>query len=261
MAELLPHHRRAALALNAATLNHRIAQLSPDVFAAMGLFEARTIVTDNVARWEQRGHSVHGWAANMMNPSRRAAHGLAEPIIGAVMDTNVIDDHQHIDLARFHTPLIGAGLAIRLNMDLPATEINTTDIRRCASALLTALVIYDSRLADSDNGIAQQADNGGFGAAVIAQRGKAFTKVDAKSVVATLSHEGKEVNTASGKSLMGDPLEAGAWIANALCAMGRPAREGDLLILGSCTNVSPLSAGTWQASIPMLGDVTMTTNR
>lgn len=261
MAELLPHHRRAALVLNAATLNHRTAELTTDVLHDMALDQARTIVADNVSRWEQRGHRCLGWSGNLINPSRREAYGLNEPIVGAIMDTTMVEDGQRVDLARFNTPLIGAGLAIRLNMDLPASGCKTTDIRRCASALLSGLVIYDSRIINNKSGIALQADNGGIGLVVIGQRGKAFTKVDAKSVVATLSHNGKERGTGSGMSLMGDPVETGAWIANQIGAIGRPAREGDVLFLGSCTPVEPLTEGTWTAAIPMLGEVSLTATR
>lgn len=258
MVELLPHHRRAALILNAATLNHRTAELGADTLDDMSLDQARTIMVDNVGRWEQRGHQCLGWSVNLVNPSRRTSYGLDEPIVGAIMDTTVIEDGQRVDLARFNSPLVGAGLAIRLNMDLPASDCKTTDIRRCASALLAGLIVYDSRIVDNTSGVALQADNGGIGIVVIAQRGKAFTKVDAKSVVATLSHNGKERGEGSGMSLMGDPVEAGAWIANQVGALGRPAYEGDVLFLGSCTPLEPLTEGTWTASIPMLGEVSFT---
>ena len=261
MADLLPHHRRAALALNAAFLNHRTAHLNPEEMDAMGLAEARTILADNATRWEQRGHTRLGWAANMMNSSRREAHGLSEPIVGAMLEDQVLDDGQRVDLARFNDPLIGAALAVRLNMDPPAQGCNTADIRRCASALLAAIVIYDTRITDSTSGIAQQADNGGFGAAVIAQRGKAFTKVDAKSVVATLTHDRTDVGSGSGMSLMGDPVEAGAWITNTVGTMGKALHEGDLILLGSCTKVVPLTEGHWKAAIPMLGEISLTVTR
>lgn len=261
MAELLPHHRRAALVLSAATLNHRTAELSADEITDMTLDQARTIVADNVCRWEQRGHQSMGWSVNLVNPSRREAYGLSEPIVGAIMDHAMIEDGQRVDLARFNNPLIGAGLAIRLNMDLPVSGCKTTDIRRGTSALLAGLVVYDSHIINNESGVALQADNGGIGLVVIAQRGKAFTKVDAKSVVATLSHNGKERGSGSGMSLMGDPVETGAWIANQIGAMGRPAREGDVLFLGSCTPVEPLTEGTWTAAIPMLGEVSLTATR
>lgn len=258
MVDLLPHHRRAALVLNAATLNHRIAELSPDELNAMTLDQAKTIMVDNVGRWEHRSHHVVGWAANLVNPSRRAAHGLDTPIVGAIMDYAVVEDGQRIGLSRFTNPIIGAGLAIRLNMDLPTQNCTTLDIRRCASALLAGLVVYDSRIINNESGIALQADNGGIGLVAIAARGKAFTKVDAKSVVATLRHNRNEVGTGSGMSLMGDPVEMGAWIANHIGAIERPAREGDVLFLGSCTPIVHLTEGTWTAAIPMLGEISLT---
>ncbi|WP_336249747.1 hypothetical protein [Stomatohabitans albus] len=258
MAELLPHHRRAALALNAAVLHHRIASLSQDELGDMDIEQGRIIVADNTARWLQRGLTLGGWAANLMNPSCRDAYGLHEPIVGAVMANTVVDDGQTIDLSRFHAPTIGGGLVFRMNMDLPTRESTTVDIRRSVSAVLAALIIYDSRLEVSANGIALQADNGGFGGAVIAARGKALTKVDVKSAVATLIHNGKEMGSGAGKSLMGDPVEAAAWIVNVVCAMGYSIREGQELILGTCTPIQPLRTGTWRVSIPMVGDVSLT---
>lgn len=260
MSDLLPHHRRAALALNAATLNHRVAALSTGELADMSLDDGRTIVADNVHRWIQRGYALKGWSANMMNPSRQEAHGLNEPIVGAVMDHSVIEDGQHIDLSRFHTPLIGTAMVVRLNMELPQHGCTTLDIRRCVSSVLAGLLIVDSRLEDPSNGIAQQADNGGFGAIVLPQRGKALTKVDVKSALATLTHEGKTIGEGSGMTLMGDPLEAATWMANVIGDMGERVGEGDVLVIGACTPTVPLTPGTWTGAIQMVGEVTLKVN-
>lgn len=257
MADLLPHHRRAALTLNAATLNHRTVMLRPEEMAGMGLGEARRIVTDNVERWAQRGLTRVGWGSTMMNPSRQEAHGIDEPIVGALMASMVVEDGQRVALERFHQPLIGATLAFRMNMDLPDQSVSKVDIRRCTSAIHAAITVADTRLEDGSSGIAQQADNGGLGLVVMTGRGKALTKVDVTTVLATVTHNGKEVGSGSGRSLMGDPIEAAAWVATTVAQMGCPVKANEVIVLGACTPVVPLTPGEWTVSVPILGECTL----
>jgi 2-oxo-3-hexenedioate decarboxylase/2-keto-4-pentenoate hydratase len=54
---------------------------------------------------------------------------------------------------------------------------------------------------------------------------------------------GGEVGTGSGGDILGHPLEALAWLANALAARGRSLAAGEFVLLGSVVQTRWVEAG------------------
>ena len=58
-----------------------------------------------------------------------------------------------------------------------------------------------------------------------------------------LGLERYEVGTGHGGDILGHPLEARAWLANAMAARGRQLKAGELLPLGSAVETKWIAAG------------------
>ncbi len=68
-------------------------------------------------------------------------------------------------------------------------------------------------------------------------------KLDLAQVTARLSISGGEIGSGSGSDVMGNPLNALAWLADKLAAAGTPMRRGMIVMTGSMVPIQYPSAG------------------
>ena len=67
--------------------------------------------------------------------------------------------------------------------------------------------------------------------------------LDLPNLKVTLSKNRQEVAVGTGEAVLGNPLEAVAWLANKIAQHGGRIEAGDIILSGSMTTPQPVAAG------------------
>jgi 2-keto-4-pentenoate hydratase len=130
-------------------------------------------------------------------------------------------------------------------------------VLRATDFALPALEIVDSRIADWDITIVDTvADNASSGLFVLGAAPVPLTGLDLRGVRMTMTRGGEPVSEGAGADCLGGPLNAAAWLASTLAAMGDPLRAGDVVLTGALGPMAVAAPGDrFEARISQLGRV------
>jgi 2-keto-4-pentenoate hydratase len=126
-----------------------------------------------------------------------------------------------------------------------------------ADHAVAAIEIVDSRIADWQITFADTvADNGSAACFVLGKQRKALAGLDLYTCGMALEVNGAVASVGAGAACLGHPLNAAAWLARILVALGEPLRTGDIVLTGALGPMVPLSRGSHvKATIGGLGSV------
>jgi 2-keto-4-pentenoate hydratase len=121
-----------------------------------------------------------------------------------------------------------------------------------ASQVFPAIEVVASRFENESPACLAIGDNGSHGRLLLGEHlqldGKLWAQTftsqasfQAKPV--TISINGRELARGSGFDVMGSPLLALTWLANALHQQGHALRQNDVVITGTMTGITPATAG------------------
>ena len=136
--------------------------------------------------------------------------------------------------------------------------MHVADAARAVDFVLPALEIVDSRIREWKISIFDTvADNASSGAVILGSTPAWLSDVDLSLAGCVLSKGGLIVETGAAAAVLGSPLNALAWLANTIGAMGVRLEPGHTVLSGSMTRALPASAGdSVTASIGGIGTVT-----
>ncbi|MCP4380936.1 MAG: hydratase [Hyphomicrobiales bacterium] len=160
----------------------------------------------------------------------------------------------------FHRIGVECEIAVRIGHDLdPAQAPFTTDtVAEAITEYMAAIEIVDDRYADwrATDTPTLIADD--FFAAGCVLGDPVARRMNARNLIGTTTVNGKEVGRGQGTDVMGDPLNALAWLAGSLALRGEMLRRGDIVLTGSLVETRWLSPGdSASALISGLGEVSL----
>ena len=128
-------------------------------------------------------------------------------------------------------------IAVRLAKPLPADRApyDRASVAGAVGAGMAAIEVVDDRYEDyrSLDTPTLIADDFFNAACVLGAPVERWRELDLASVWGRMRINGSEVGSGRGGDILGHPLEALAWLANALAARGRALAAGDFVLLGS----------------------------
>ncbi len=147
-----------------------------------------------------------------------------------------------------------------LGKPLAGPGVTVADVIRATDYILPSIEIVDSRVADWKIKIADTiADNASSAAVILGGRPTRLTDVDPALIGALLRKNGETVETGCSGAVLGNPVNAVAWLANKVAAFGVTLEPGHVIMPGSCTRMVPIAAGdVIRADFDGLGHVTAT---
>lgn len=206
------------------------------------------------------GRLVKGHKIGLTSKVIRDISGSDEPDFGALFDDMFIPEGSTVSKATFNRGVaVEIELAMIIGRTLRGPGINVVDVIRATEWVLPAIEIVDSRYLRPGPGplvVDSVADAAWCGGIVLGGNPRALSQFDVRAVTGTL-HINDEVRaTGTSAAVMGNPLNAVAWLANKLAEFGVAIETGHLVMSGSFIAIARLRAGDHvRASFDHFGDV------
>jgi 2-keto-4-pentenoate hydratase len=211
----------------------------------------------NTRFWQAQGRKIVGRKIGLTAKVVQQQLGVDQPDFGVLFDDMQIEDGGTLSGMRVIQPRAEAEVALILGRDLNKAEATADDVFAAADHAVAAIEIVDSRIADWQITFADTvADNGSAACFVLGKQRKALAGLDLYTCGMALEVNGAVASVGAGAACLGHPLNAAAWLARILVALGEPLRTGDIVLTGALGPMVPLSRGSHvKATIGGLGSV------
>ncbi|MGH7056147.1 MAG: 2-keto-4-pentenoate hydratase [Stellaceae bacterium] len=184
---------------------------------------------------EQEGRgAVAGWKIGLTTPVMQKLCGVNEPCYGAIFAREVHRGRAELRAADYCRLGVESEIAFRLGADLPQGG-DRDEIAAAVEAAMAAIELIEDLGADYQrlDARAMVAGNVWNAGVVLGDPVAAWRQSDPAQAQARLLLNGREIGSGRGGDVMGDPLNALAWLAAALAAAGTPLRRGMIVMTGS----------------------------
>ncbi|GLX07986.1 fumarylacetoacetate hydrolase family protein [Microbispora sp. NBRC 16548] len=201
------------------------------------------------------GRTRAGRKVGLTNPLVQAKAGVNEPDYGTIMDDMVFHDGAVFDPKDYVKPKIEAEVAFALKKDLHAWDIPT--IEDAIDFIAPAFELVDCHYENYGMKIVDTiADNAACAGIILGDR-QPYGRVDLRDVRLSLTRDGVEITSGVGRNVMGNPINAIAWLARTACEQDVPLQAGELLLPGSIGLIMDFDFGPlYRADITGVGSVT-----
>lgn len=193
------------------------------------------------------GEPVTGWKIGATSPEAQKMLQCDGPVYGPLFQSATFASGEAIPLT---AGTLGAEceFAFRIAADQPAGQAghDRETITALVQSCHPAIEIVGRRVA-SDGFPPVSAALADFGMNVAFIHGPAIPddrSVDLAAAPVRGLVDGEETNAGHGRNVLGHPLNALAWLANALAERGDGLKAGDWVTTGTCLGVVPVKAGS-----------------
>lgn len=183
--------------------------------------------------------------------------GVDQPDYGMLFADMALGDGEEVPKGRLIQPKVEAEVAFVLGRDLKDERLTIADVIRAVEFCIPAIEIVDSRVADWKIKIVDTiADNASAGLFVLGCEPKPLRKLDLRMCGMVMESKGEQICVGAGAACMGNPVVAMLWLARTMARVGRPLKEGDVVMSGSLGPMTPVMWGdVVEARISGLGSV------
>ena len=236
-------HEDAARSLRMAYRGVTIPSLR-DVLDPTDAAGAYAIQEINTQIWLAEGRRLIGRKAGLTAEAVQKQLGVDQPDFGALFEDMRVEDGGLLDPARCIQAKAEAEIAFVLGSGLLSPLSTPAEVAAAVATVHAAIEIVDSRIANWNITFADTvADNGSSAFFVLAEAGLPLGGLDLECAAMTMTVNGKVVSTGIGAAVMGNPLNAAAWLARTLAEAGEPLKAGDVLLAGALGPMVALKAG------------------
>lgn len=227
-------------------------------FPELTLDDAYRIQLEYVERKKMEGARVIGKKIGATSKAIQSMFGVGQPDYGHLFDTMMYADGDTVPLERLLQPKVECEIAFVLKKDLTGPDVTAIDVIEATDYIVPAIEIIDSRIEDWRIRFEDTvSDNGSSALVVMGTSPAKLDGLDLSLLGMNVLHNGKYVESAAGAAVLGNPLHAVAWLANALSAYGVPLLAGEIILSGAFTKALPIEDGdTFTAEFAHLGSVT-----
>jgi 2-keto-4-pentenoate hydratase len=191
--------------------------------------------------------SLAGHKIGCTTPVMQRFLGIPNPCAGGVFAPTVQHERGTFRHADFLHVGVECEVAVRLAHELPAERApyDRHAAGAAVAACMAAIEVVDDRYEDyrsldAPTLIADDFFNAGC---VLGAPVERWRELDLTALRGRMTINGVVVGTGRGGDILGHPLEALAWLANALAVHGRHLRAGEFVLLGSVVETRWVEAG------------------
>jgi 2-keto-4-pentenoate hydratase len=249
---------RAADLLREAYASRRTIEPLTSTFTGMSVDDAYDVQLFWVAEQGRVGRKVRGHKVGLTSAAMQRQLGVDQPDFGHLLDDMLYEESQEVSMSRLFQPRIEPEVAFVLKKPLAGPGVTAAHVAQAVDYAVPSLEIIDSRVTDWRIALADTiADNASSAAVVLGATRWRLSDIDMVDAVVEVTRNGETVANGTTGAVMGNPLEAVAWLANALGARGQSLQPGHVVLPGSCTAAIAIGAGdSVTASFAKAGAVT-----
>ncbi len=190
------------------------------------------------------GETIVGWKVGLTSAAMQQQLGVDQPDYGPLLTRHVIPADGVVDMRELIAPRIEAEIAFVLGSPLRGPGVSRDDVLAATSAVAASLEIIDSRVANWKIRLADTiADMASSARVVVSEARMELDGVDLLAERVILERNGERAAEGVGAAVLGDPLEAVAWAANTLGALGVTLEAGHVVMPGAMHASVPVAAG------------------
>jgi len=221
---------------------------------AVGAYAIQRINTEHRMK---DGRRVVGCKIGLTARAVQAQLGVDQPDFGMLFDDMGFGDSEPVPMTCLHQPKVEAEVAFVLGRDLSMPNPGHVDVLKAIDHVLPAVEVVGSRIANWNiRFVDTVADNASSAAYVLGSTPRLLREVDLRLCGMVMTKRGEPVSVGAGAACLGHPLNAVAWLARTMAALGHPLRAGDLVLSGALGPMVSVSAGdVFDVSINGLGGV------
>jgi len=221
----------------------------------ISLDDAYRIQLRMIERRLAAGETIIGKKIGVTSKAVQDMLKVYQPDFGQLTSAMVYHEGQAIPVDTLIAPKAEAEVAFILKADLNGPGITVADVLRATDFVLPCFEIVDSRIRDWKIKIQDTvADNASCGVFVLGGTPRSLRGFDLSVAGMVVEKNGDIVSTSAGASVQGSPVNAVAWLANTLGALGIPLKAGEVILSGSQSPLMPVIAGdSFTCSVGGLG--------
>jgi 2-keto-4-pentenoate hydratase len=206
------------------------------------------------------GTKIVGKKIGLTSRAMQEMLGVDRPDYGHILDDMVFNEDAAIDTGRFISPKVEFEIAFVLKEDIDGANVTLENVADAIDYALPAAEIIDSRIRDWKIKFEDTvADNGSSAGAVLGAGHVTLNNLDLPSVKMEVFKNDEKISEGEGAAVLGNPLKAVVWLAEALHEYGITLKAGEVILAGALTKAEEVESGdTFKATFDDLGEVEVT---
>lgn len=228
-----------------------------ETFPNMTIEDAYAIQLAQIERKVRNGSVIIGKKIGLTSKAMQEMFQVAEPDYGHLLDHMLHIDGDMICLDSFLQPKLEFEIAFMLKEDLQGPGVDIVDVLNATDYIAPAFEVIDSRISDWKIKFADTvADNGSSARVIIGGNPTPIVEVNLANLGMVVYKNGRYLDSAAGAAVLGNPVRAVAWLANALGNYGISLHKGEIILSGALTAAVPIEDGdTFTADFSHIGSV------
>ncbi len=222
-------------------------------FSLAEAYEIQTLVRDEKIR---NGRKVIGKKIGFTSQAMRKQFGINQSDYGNLFDDQIFNQGTPIRTMNLIDPRIEGEIAFVLEHDLVGPGITIADVFRATYGIMASIEIVDSRFGTGIKFEDSIADNASCGGLVLGSSILSLEGVDLRYLGMFIERNGLLQSSGTAVEVMGNPLNAVAWLANKLAEHNTHLKAGDIILSGAITGAVPVTHGDiLNVSFSKLGNI------
>jgi len=210
------------------------------------------------AELERRGERPIGWKLGATSPAGQTIMGVTEPACGFLFPRQYASGAE-VSAGGFASLGVEAEVAFRMRTTLAGPGVTAATALRAVDGAMPALELPDFMFSGKPRAADFVANSVIARAIVLGSPLTPLDGLDLAGEAVVYEHNGEAVGTYTAGDVMGNPLNALAWLANHLGSRGLALQPGDVVMSGSISKLlRPKAGDTVRARFARLGSVSVT---
>lgn len=235
-----------------APLTEQLEQITADEAYDIQLYQIKKKIVE--------GATVKGLKIGLTSKAMQEMLNVHTPDYGFVMDTMVFQEDSAIPVERFIQPKVEFEIAFVLKKSLQGPNVTLQDVIDATDYVVPAIEIIDSRIEDWRIRFEDTvADNGSSAGAILGAKKTLLQDIDIAAIEMSVYKNDQLLDQATSDAVLGNPLNAVVWLANAVSRYNITIQAGMFVLSGALSKAVPFEPGdTFMADFGVLGKVSAT---